>query len=140
MLDATKVLSGSFGKLYENGEWLTNVNSAQAGGEISKNEIKISGSRVTGHKVTGVTFSGNFTGYKITTAFAKRLARIKDNNAASLVTELVMKLDDPDNPESKVWVRLKGVQFDTIPILNFEHGTEVTEETPFTFSDFEYLA
>lgn len=139
-MDASKVLSGSYGKLYdEDGNWLTNVYQAEAEGEITKVEIKRSGTRVYGHKTTGVKFSGSMTGYKITTAFARKIAQIADDNQTAFVTQLVIKLDDPDNHDGKVWVRLVGVQFDSIPILKFEHGAEVTEEMPFTFDGFEYI-
>lgn len=139
MLDSTKTLNGSFGKMFSaDGTWLSNVNRIEAGGEVSKEEINRSGTRVKGHKVVSVTFSGTFTGYKVTTAMAREIMRIKDSGASSLVTQLVYKLDDPDGDE-KIWVRLKGVQFDNIPIINAEAGTIVTEELPFTFTDFEYL-
>ena len=139
MLDPTKVLSGSFGKLYTtDGQWLTNVNKIETGGEVAKEEITRSGTRVVGHKQTTVNFSGNFSGYKVNTTFARRIGEIKNPNSPSFVTELVYKLDDPDASE-KLWVRLKGVQFDSIPIINAEAGTVVTEELPFTFSDYEYL-
>ncbi|MFY2158064.1 phage tail tube protein [Cytobacillus firmus] len=139
MLDSTKTLDGSFGKMYHDGEWLTNVTQAEATVEINKEEIAIAGTRWIGHKSTNLTGSGSMTGYKITSALAKKIAQIADNTKGAFVTELVMKLDDPDSYEGKQWVRLKGVQFDSIPILQYEHGTIVLEETPFTFTGFELL-
>jgi hypothetical protein len=139
MLDASKTLNGSFGKMFHDGEWMTNVTQAEASGDIGKEEVRRAGTRTIGHKVTTITYSGSMTGYKITSALAKRIGQIADDNQGSFVTELVMKLDDPENNEGKTWVRLKGVQFDSIPILSYEVGSLVTEETPFTFSGFEYL-
>ncbi|MEH7521686.1 phage tail tube protein [Bacillus sp. JJ1503] len=139
MLDASKTLNGSFGKMFHDGEWLTNVTQAEATGDITKEEISRAGTRVKGHKVTSIVYSGSMTGYKITSALSKRIAQIADDSQGSFVTELVMKLDDPENRDGKTWVRLKGVQFDSIPILKYEVGSIVEEETPFTFSGFEYL-
>lgn len=140
VLDATKTLNGSFGKMYSaDGEWLTNVTQAEANGEIGKEEVMRAGTRVTGHKVVSITYAGTMTGYKITAKLAKQIAQVKDDSKGSFVTELVMKLDDTENHEGKTHVRIKGVQFDNIPILSYEVGSLVTEETPFTFSDFEYL-
>lgn len=138
-LDATKVLNGSFGKMYHDGEWLTNITSAQATVEISKEEIRIAGSRWVGHKQISLSGSGTMTGYKITNEMAKKIGQIRYDSQGAFVTELVMKLDDPDSNEALMWVRLKGVQFDSIPILNFEVGSIVEEETPFTFTGYEYL-
>lgn len=139
-MDPTLVMNGTFGKVYSSdGEWLTNVQSAEANGALGKEEIKRSGNIAVGHKVMSITYSGTMTGFRVTSKLAKQIAQVKDDGKTSFVTELVMKLDDPDNPDGKTWVRLKGVQFDTIPILKFEAGATVMEETPFTFSDFEYL-
>ncbi|MDQ0154910.1 phage tail tube protein [Robertmurraya andreesenii] len=140
MLDATKTINGSFGKMIDaDGDWLTNVTQAEATGEINKEEVLRAGTRVVGHKVTTITYSGNMTGYKITNKLAKKIAQVADDSQGAFVTELVMKIDDPENHEGKTWVRLKGVQFDSIPILSYEVGSLVTEETPFTFTGFEYL-
>lgn len=139
-LDATKTLNGSFGKMFHDGEWLTNVTQAEATGEINKEEVLRAGTRTVGHKVTTITYSGSMTGYKITNDFVKKIAQVADDSKGAFITELVMKLDDPENHDGKTWVRLKGVQFDSIPILSYEVGSIVNEETPFTFSGFEYLA
>jgi hypothetical protein len=139
MLDASKALNGAYGKMFLDGEWLTNVTSAEATVDIGKEEIRRAGTRWVGHKVVSLTGSGSMTGYKITNALIKNIAQVADDNQGSFVTELVMKLDDPENHEGKTWVRLKGVQFDSIPILSYEVGSLVEDETPFTFSGFEYL-
>jgi predicted DNA-binding ribbon-helix-helix protein len=139
MLDATKTINGSFGKMFHDGQWLTNVTSAEATVEINKEEIMRSGTRWVGHKVTSLTGSGTMTGYKITHEFAKKIAQVANDSQGAFVTELIMKIDDPEAPEGKTHIRLKGVQFDSIPLLNYEVGSIVEEETPFTFSGFEYL-
>ena len=139
MLDSSKTLNGSFGKLYSSdGTWLTNVNRVELNGEVSKEEIKRSGTRVRGHKSIGLTWSGSCSGYKISTAFARELLQFKNSNSPTFVTELVFKLDDPDASE-KIWIRVKGVQFDSIPIITSEAEVVVTEEMPFTCSDIEFL-
>jgi hypothetical protein len=139
MLDATKTINGSFGKMFHDGEWLTNVTQAEATVEISKEEIMRSGTRWVGHKVVSLSGSGTMTGYRITSDLVKKIAQVADDASAPFVTELIMKIDDPENHEGKEYVRLKGVQFDSIPLLSYEAGSIVTEETPFTFSGFEYL-
>lgn len=139
MLDASKVLNGSFGKMFHDGEWLTNVTAAEATVDLGKEEIKRSGTRWVGHKTISETGSGSMTGYKITNTLNKKIGQIMDDTKGVFVTELVMKIDDPENHEGKTWVRLKGVQFDSIPILKYEVGSVVEEEMPFTFSGVEFL-
>ncbi|NYV67560.1 phage tail tube protein [Bacillus sp. Gen3] len=139
MLDATKTINGTFCTMYHEGQWLTNVTSAEATVEINKEEIPRAGTRWIGHKQTSLTGSGSMTGYKITNELAKRIGQIADDTQAAFVTELIMKIDDPENNDGKTRIRLKGVQFDSIPLLNYEVNSIIEEETPFTFSGYEYL-
>ncbi|KQL18858.1 phage tail tube protein [Cytobacillus solani] len=139
MMDPSKALNGVFGKMYHDGEWLTNITAAEANVDIGKEEIRIAGTRWVGHKTVSLTGSGSMTGYKVTNDLSMRIAQVTDDNQGVFVTELVMKLVDPENHDGKTWVRLKGVQFDSIPLLKYEVGSIVEDEMPFTFTGFEYL-
>jgi hypothetical protein len=138
-LDASKVINGSYGYMYHEGEWMTNVTQAEATVEINKEEVPRAGTRWIGHKATSLTGTGSMTGYQITSDLVRRIAQIADDGGTAFVTELIMKVDDPDTPEGKTRIRLKGVQFDSIPLLQYEVNSLVTQETPFSFSGFEYL-
>lgn len=137
-MDATRVINGSYGEVWSDGVWLTNVTSAEALVEINKEEINVSGTRWTGHKATGLTGTGNIKGYKITSEFIKRIGAIAKDRGKPFVTELIYKLDDPESFGAER-IRLKGVQFDRIPLSTFEVKTIVEEELPFTFSNYELL-
>jgi len=138
-MDASKTISGSFGYLYHEGEWMTNVTAFQATPAINKEEVMRAGTRWVGHKAVSITGTGSLTQFKITPALAKRIGQFSDDKSPMFVTELIGKLDDPDSPEAKQRVRLKGVQFDSIPLIQYEVGSLVTEEIPFTFSGYEFL-
>lgn len=138
-LQAEKIISGSFGFLHHEGEWLTNVTQFQATVQINKEEIQRSGTRWVGHKAMSVVGSGSMTEYKMTPDLIKRIGQFTDDKSPMFVTELIGKLDDPDSPETKQRVRLKGVQFDVINLMSYEAGTIVTQETPFTISGYEFI-
>ena len=137
-LDATRTINGSYGEVWTEGKWLTNVQSAEAIVDIEKEEIKRSGTRWTGHKVVGLTGSGTITGYKITSDFIKSVGAVANDRNKPYVTELIMKLDDPESFGAER-IRLKAVQFDRIPLSKFEVGSLVEEELPFTFSGYDLL-
>ena len=138
-LDATRVINGTFGEVYDaNGEWLTNITKCEATVEIGKEEINRAGTRWVGHKVTSLTGTGTISGFKITSDFIKAIGQIADDRRGAYVTEIVTKLDDPESFGAER-VRLKNVQFDTIPLANFETGVLVEEELPFTFSGYTLL-
>jgi hypothetical protein len=138
-LDATRVINGSFGEVYDaDGNWLTNITSCEATVEINKEEINRAGTRWVGHKVTTLTGTGTISGYKVTSDFIKKIGRIADDRGGSYVTEILVKLDDPESFGAER-VRLKNVQFDTIPLANYEVGSIVEEELPFTFSGYKLV-
>ena len=83
--------------------------------------------------------SGTLTGLKINHSLVKAISQIMDDKKGAFVTELLAEVNDPEAPSAKAFIRVKGVQFNTIPVLNFEHGSIVEEELPFVFSDYEFL-
>lgn len=138
-LDASRVMNGSFGSVYDaNGNWLTNVKSAEATVEIGKEEINRAGTRWVAHKVTSLKGSGTITGYRVTTALIEGIGQISSDSSGAYVTELKMTLDDPE-AFGAATVRLKGVTFDRIPLMKYELNSIVEEELPFTFTGYELL-
>ncbi|WP_308737573.1 phage tail tube protein [Paenibacillus sp. AR247] len=148
MLDSTRVINGTYGYVYHDGTWLTNIKSAEANVEITKEEIKRAGTRWTAHKVTGLSGTGTISGYKVTSEFVERIGRIADDSQGTFriaddsqgtfITELILKLEDPES-YGAYRVRLKGVTFDKIPLMHFEVGAIVEEELPFNFTGYELL-
>ncbi|WP_220376645.1 phage tail tube protein [Paenibacillus sp. VMFN-D1] len=138
VLDSTRVINGTYGYVYHDGTWLTNIKSAEANVEITKEEIKRAGTRWTAHKVTGLSGTGTISGYKVTSEFVERIGKIADDSQGTFITELILKLEDPES-YGAYRVRLKGVTFDKIPLMHFEVGAIVEEELPFNFTGYELL-
>jgi hypothetical protein len=138
VMDGTRAIYGSYGELWQDGTWLTNINKVQASGEINKEEVQRSGTRITAHKTTSVTFSGTMSGLKISSALVKQIGQVGTDRGVPFVTELIAKLDDPESWGAER-IRMKGVQFDKIDLVNFEANKLVETEIPFTFSGFDLL-
>lgn len=138
MLDASRTINGSYGEVHHEGNWLTNVYSMSADVEISKEDIKRSGSRWTGKKVSGVAGSGSISGYKVTSDLIQKVSSICNDRGVQYKTELISKLDDPE-AFGHERIRLKGVSFDKIPLVGWEVGTIIEEEWPFTFEGYDLL-
>lgn len=137
MMDATRTLNGAFGKLYHEGEWITNVTGVELNIEIEYEEVPRAGTRVLGQKATTITMEGTIQSHKVTRRFVDAISQILDDSKGAFVTELVTEIDDPENPEMSGFIRLKGVQFNNIPLLNYEHGEIVEEELQFVFLGYE---
>ncbi|QAS52376.1 phage tail tube protein [Halobacillus litoralis] len=136
--DADRVINGSFGELWEDGEWQENINSLTAEVEISKSGLNLSGTRWQKHKVTGLNGTGTASGYKVTSKMIQKHAWAADDRGAPVKTELISKLADPE-AYGHERVRLKNVKWDSVQLANWTAGQEVEQETPFTFEGFELL-
>lgn len=139
-MKSTSVINGSFGKVYENGQWLMHVYGIEASGEVNYEEVKRSGTRSVGHKAGSVSYSGTIQSYHVSNEFANKIRQISDDLMGAYFTELIVALEDPENPQlGREKIRLKGVQFTNIPVISFEHGSLVEQELQFVFEGFEII-
>lgn len=137
-LEAERVVNGSFGEMWEDGEWQENVNSLTADIEISKNALKLSGTRWDKHKVIGLSGTGTASGFKVTSGMIQKNAWVMGDRGVPTKTEVISKLDDPE-AFGHERVRLKNVKWDKINLANWTAGEEVKQESPFTFEGAELL-
>lgn len=137
-LNGNQVLTGSYGTVMHEGKYVTNVKDVEAKVEIEKVDFKVVGDLWAKYKVAGFTGSGTLTLYKTDYAFVKKIA-VVTQGGKPFITELVLKLDDPAVVGAKEKVRLKNVQFDTIPLAKFTVGELIEEELTFTFEGFEII-
>jgi alanine dehydrogenase len=137
-LDSTRVINGSHGEIWMDGEWLSNFHTGEATVDLQYEKVKRSGKRAAGNKVVGIEYSGSISGYKVTSDLARKVSQVLDDRKGAFVCELIMKLDDPE-AYGYERVRLKGVQFTKIDVMKFEHGTLVEQEWPFVYDGVEWL-
>jgi len=128
-LDAEKIIDGTYGELFLDGEWQTNINHLDAVVESQKREVKLSGDRWVRHRRGALRGSGTMSGFKVTSNMIQ-LGFEK--------FEIISKLADP-NAYGYERVRLKNCMVDRIQLANWTVDEDVTEEIPFTFEDYELL-
>lgn len=139
-MKSTDAISGTFGKLLHEGEWLTNVYGFELNGEINYEDVKRSGTRAKGKKAMDYEFTGTIKSYHVSNVFIKKIAQITDDTKGAFVTELIGTLEDPENPTiAGQKVRVKNVQFTNIPVLNYEHGSLVEQELQFVCEGYEHI-
>lgn len=137
-MDARRGLNGTYGQLYHEGKWLTNVNKVKIDVEVQKEEVKVSGDRWVHHKIVGLKGKGSASGIKITSEMIRLNGVVADSRNQSFRTELLYKIDDPE-AFGVERVQLKNVMFDNLSLANSEPGKVVEEELPFTFEGYELL-
>lgn len=137
---STSALSGTFGKLFHEGEQMLNVFGFELNGEITYEDVRRAGTRSKGKKAIDYEITGTIQSYYVSTEFVKRIAQIMDDKKGAFVTELIGTIEDPENPEiGRQKVRVKNVQFTNIPILNYSHGELVEQELQFVCEGFEFI-
>ena len=128
-LDASRIILGTYGQVFIDGIWQTNINHLEANVEIQKRELNISGDPWVRHKKGPMKGTGTMSGFKVTSEMLRR---------GFSKFEIVSKLDDPE-AYGHERIRLMNVMPDRLQLANWTAGEEVTEEVPFTFEDYELL-
>ncbi|MBB6730053.1 phage tail tube protein [Cohnella zeiphila] len=129
MMDPTRAILGTYGQVFIDGVWQTNINHLEASVEVEKRELKLAGSEWTVHKLGAKKGTGTMSGYKVTSDMIRRgFAKF----------DVINKLDDPEAYGFER-IRLVGCVADKLQLANWTAGEEVAEETAFTFEGYELL-
>lgn len=129
VLDASRVILGTFGSVFIDGAWQTNFNHLEANVEVEKKELRLSGDDWVRHKKGTKKGTGTMSGFKVTSAMLQ-----KGFSKFSVIS----KLDDPEAFGFER-IRLDNVMPDRLQLANWTAGDEVTEEIPVTFEGYELL-
>jgi hypothetical protein len=133
-VDVNKVINGLYGFVYdENGRELDTTQEFEVKDEFEKKEIKLPGEFHTKHKVMGGKITGKVKFLKVDSRLQKKIA---DNPAAKF--NYIGKLADP-NADGQEAVVLRGVSFDSNPIMAYKLGESVEIDVNFTADDYDYL-
>lgn len=73
MVEAKRVMSGTFGELWLDNDYVAEATKSQAKVEFNKEEIKMCGTWFTDTKVVGCTGKGSFTLKKVNTRMGIKL-------------------------------------------------------------------
>lgn len=131
----TDGISGTFGELWLEGDYVAELEGFQAKVEFKKAEVPRPRHMIAAHKTVGAEGKGSCTMTKVNSRMTKLIGlRIKEQK--TLAFEIISKLDDPDNIGAER-IKYKSVQFDDLTLADFKNGEIGKVEAPFTFDDFE---
>jgi len=129
MMDPTRAILGTHGKVFVDGVWQSNLNHLEASVEIEKRELKLSGMEWTAHKLGIKKGTGTMSGFKVTSDMIRR-----GFNKFNIIS----KLNDPEAYGHEN-IELYNVIPDKIQLANWTAGEEVTEEVTFTFEGYKLV-
>lgn len=134
IIDGNEIINGLYGHVYdENGQEMQTVQEFEANVELTKEEINLPGQFLATHKVMGGVGSGSLTMLKVD---SRLQAKIAANPTAKFVLRGV--LADPTSRGQEA-VLLRGVSFDSIPLMHFAVDSNVEVELDFTFDNFQFV-
>ncbi len=112
---------------------LFEISSLRAQLDMVVQERRMLGSRMTQHKVTGVTGSGSATLYFMNSEQLNQTIDYIKNGTRGSITLLVTN-NDPQSSVGEQKVKLSNVIFNTIPVTALEESDDpVTFDSDFTF-------
>ena len=137
MDSAKRVMSGTWGTVWLDGELVGECYGIQAKTKYTKEKVSMDGQMATDSKVVATEGTGSL---KMRKVFSRMGILIGENmrNGRDARFTIVSKLADPDAYGAER-VCLKNVSFDDLTLVDREAGKVSNVEAPFTYTDYEYL-
>ena len=137
MLKANRVMSGTWGEVWLDSDYVSECYGLQAKVSFNKEDVQICRQMATDKKVTSTSCTGSLKIHKVNSRMA---IKIGDNirNGKDVRFTIISKLDDPDAYGAERIV-LRNVSFDDLTLADWEVAKNGTVEAPFTFTDYEFM-
>lgn len=135
--DHNKVFRGTFGKLWIDGERMSNVKSFEAKVAADYEDMNVNGDFGQKKRYMGYSISGTMVLYKVDSYCVKKVQEGMMNGELPEI-KIVAALDDP-TAEGTERVALYDVKFDEVMLGKFENHAILEEEIPFTAGSYEFL-
>ena len=137
MDSAKRVISGTWGEVWLDGDKVSECYGLQAKVSFNKEDIALCGQMASDKKVTSIECTGSLRMHKVTSRMALAIGE-NIRNGKDVRFTIVSKLKDPDAYGAERVV-LSNVSFDDLTLADWEAKSVGKVEAPFTFTDFEYL-
>ncbi len=136
-MNANRVMCGTWGEVWLDGDLLAECYGLQAKVAYSKEDIKMCGRMAADKKITGYSCTGSLKLHKVNSRMANLVGSSIKRGIEPRFT-VISKLDDPDAYGAER-ISLTNVSFDDLTLADWEVATNGRVEAPFTFTDYEFL-
>ena len=137
MDSAKRVISGTWGEVWLEGDKVSECYGLQAKVSFNKEDIALCGQMASDKKVTSIECTGSLRMHKVTSRMALAIGE-NIRNGKDVRFTIVSKLKDPDAYGAERVV-LSNVSFDDLTLADWEAKSVGKVECPFTFTDYEFL-
>lgn len=136
MIPANRVMSGTWGQVWVDGELWAELSGFQAKFAYNKSPVNICGAMAEDSKITSIKGTGSISVAKVYTRNISRSDSLMEGR--DVRATIVAKLADPDAFGAER-VALYNVSFDDETIMDFTHGEMGKGTHPFTLTRREWL-
>lgn len=133
---AKRVLSGTWGELWIDGEKVAECTACQIKVNKNKETINLCGQFMSDTKATGGNGTGSLTLYHVDSGLAQKMADLQSGVDRRFT--VISKLKDPDSWGAER-VAVYNVSFDDLTLADWQAATVGTVTAPFTFSNYKLL-
>lgn len=137
MDSAKRVMNGTWGEVWLDGDYVSECYGLQAKVSFNKEDVALCGQMAKDKKVTSTSCTGSLKMHKVNSRMSLAIGDYIKAGTDPRFT-VISKLDDPDAYGAERIV-LRNVSFDDITLADWEAATNGKVEAPFTFTDFELL-
>lgn len=137
MDSAKRVISGTWGEVWLEGDKVSECYGLQAKVSFNKEDIALCGQMASDKKVTSIECTGSLRMHKVTSRMALAIGE-NIRKGKDVRFTIVSKLKDPDAYGAERVV-LSNVSFDDLTLADWEAKSVGKVECPFTFTDYEFL-
>ena len=137
LISAKRVISGSKGKLYLDGEYVAGVISLSAKVTANKEDVYLDNTTMIDQKVISLKGTGSVELEKISSFMQKQIGEAMREGRDVRFT-IRSELNDPDAYGAER-VEIRNVSFDEVDLINWTKGKKTTGTYPFTFSDWGFI-
>lgn len=133
--DGNRVISGTHGELWLDGEYVAEIIGFQAKLEFTKEDVPLAGMYGTATKYMGHKGNGSMRMHKVNSRLIRKLsAQIKRGVNPNF--QALSSLADPAAYGAER-VLIKDVNFNDLTLADWALGTKGEIEAPFTFTDWD---
>ena len=133
---AKRVINGTWGEAWVDGEKVAECSAAQAKVGKNKTTITLCGQFMEDTKAASGKGTGSLTLHHVDSGFVQRESGIQDG--IDVRCTVILKLSDPDSWGAER-VALYNVSFDDMTLADWKAATVGSITAPFTFSRYELL-
>ena len=132
-----KVINGTFGELWIDDYYMSEVTGLQAKVSLEKTEVNQTGTLAKGYKITGIDCKGTVKLNKVSSYFINKLSENLKAGKTTTCT-IISKLADPDS-DGMEKIKLTGCTFDEMTLADWEAMKLGEESYAFTFTGWEVM-